>query len=174
MIRPAAREALGRWKEVLIGVCVAALGVYWGFFTGGGLLHWIGYVVIAIACAIIVAGVQRARFRLGGGGPGVVQINEARIGYFGPLDGGLVDLTELDRLTLDPVSTPPHWVLEQPGQPAVHIPLTATGADSLFDAFATLPGIRTEHMLRQMQALPDRPVVIWQRHAAPVSPLRLH
>ena len=42
MIRPGARAALSQWREALIGLAVLALGVYWGFFTGGGLLHWIG------------------------------------------------------------------------------------------------------------------------------------
>ena len=43
-------------------------------------------------------------------------------------------------------------MLVQPGQPPLQIPLTATGAEALFDAFATLPGIRTERMLREMRA----------------------
>lgn len=174
MIRAEARAALMRWREVMIGVGVLALGGYWGFFTGGGLLHWLGYAVLACGVALIVAGVQRARFRQGGGGPGVVQITEGRVAYFGPLDGGLVDLAEIEVLSLDPTATPPHWVLEQAGQPALRIPVTAAGADALFDAFAMLPGIRTERMLREMQGGGERPVVIWRREPAQVTPLRLH
>ncbi len=49
------------------------------------------------------------------------------------------------------------------------MPLAAEGADALFDAFATLPGIRTERMLAEMRRGGDHPVVIWQ---APTA--RLH
>jgi len=45
------------------------------------------------------------------------------------------------------------------------IPVDADGADALFDAFASLPGLKTEHMLGQLRAAPDRPVLIWQRAA---------
>ena len=64
---------------------------------------------------------------------------------------------------------PPHWLISQPGQPDLAIPLSARGADDLFDAFATLPGIRTERMLALMRRPGDHPVVIWQKHTA-----RLH
>ena len=37
--------------------------------------------------------------------------------------------------------------------------------DALFDAFATLPGLRTERMLAQLQAQPHVAVVIWERRA---------
>ena len=72
MIRPGARAALSQWREALIGLAVLALGVYWGFFTGGGLLHWIGYGVIAVGLLLVIAGIQRGRFRIGAGGPGAV------------------------------------------------------------------------------------------------------
>lgn len=174
MIRPAAAAAIKRWQEALIGLAVIALGLYWALFTGGGLLHWIGYVVIAIGVALTVTGIQRARFRTGDGGPGVVQIVERRISYFGPLSGGIVDLDALEALSLDPTSKPAVWLLMAPGQPRLEIPLTAKGADQLFDAFATLPGIRTEHMLRQMQEGAVHSVVIWRAPSVRDAARRLH
>lgn len=174
MIRPAAAAAIKRWQEALIGVGVVLLGLYWAFLTGGGLLHWIGYVVIAIGIALTVTGIQRARFRTGDDGPGVVQVVERRISYFGPLSGGIVDLDALQALSLDPASEPPVWLLMAPGQPRLEIPLTAKGADQLFDAFATLPGIRTEHMLRQMQERAAHTVVIWRAASVRDAARRLH
>ena len=65
-------------------------------------------------------------------------------------------------------------MLSQSGAPDLHIPVNAEGAEALFDAFAALPGLRTEHMLAQMQRLPAFPTVIWQK-APPVTPaFRLH
>ncbi|MCR9274101.1 MULTISPECIES: hypothetical protein [Mameliella] len=174
MIRREAAEALRQWQEALIGLATMALGAYWGFFTGGGLLHWIGYLVILLGVALTVTGVQRGRFRRGGGGPGVVQVVERRVSYFGPLSGGIVDLDALEALSLDPTSEPPVWLLMAPGQPRLEIPLTAKGADQLFDAFATLPGIRTEHMLRQMQEGAAHQVVIWRAASVRDAARRLH
>lgn len=174
MIRPDAARALRRWQEALIGLAVCALGGYWAFFTGGGLLHWIGYLVIAIGLALIATGLQRGRFRTGDGGPGVVQVVERRVSYFGPLSGGIIDLEALKALSLDPTSEPPCWQLQVPGQQVLSIPLTAKGADQLFDVFSTLPGIRTEHMLRQMQEHANHPVLIWRAESVRDAARRLH
>ncbi|WP_299352560.1 hypothetical protein [uncultured Shimia sp.] len=166
-IRPEARAVLWRWREVLISLPVLALGMAWA--TGFGLLKWVGMVVVIAGLALALAGWQRARFRGRQGGPGVVQVDERQITYFGPLDGGAVAIDELSGVSLDSRSAPPVWVLRQPGQPELHIPVNAAGTDALFDAFAALPGIRTEHMLAQLSKKPDHPVVIWTKPAA-----RLH
>jgi len=161
-IRSEARAAIWRWREVLLALAVLALGALWVFGTIG-LLHWLGYVVLAFGIVFLVAGLQRARFRGGAGGPGVVHVDEAQVAYYGPLTGGVVALGEMTALLLDPTSKPAHWVLMQPGQGDLQVPLTAEGAEALFDAFASLPGIRTERMLTQMKRRSDRPVVIWQK-----------
>ena len=45
MIRPEAAATLARFRDALIGGAVLALGLYWALFTGGGLLHWLGWGV---------------------------------------------------------------------------------------------------------------------------------
>jgi len=162
-VRPEAGAALWRWREVLIGGGIAALGLSW-VLGPGGLLGWVGWPLIAAGLALMVVGLQRARFRAGSDGPGIVTVVEAQITYFGPLTGGAVALSDLERLRLDPTAKPPHWVLHQPGQPPLHIPVNAKGAEALFDVFATLPGLRTEHMLGALNTPGDHPVVIWQRN----------
>jgi len=147
-VRPEARDVLWRWREVATGVVMAGVGIWWVLGLGG-ILHWLGYVVLLLAGAVLFMGVQRARFRHGGGGPGVVRVDEGQVAYFGPLTGGVVAIRDLDSLTLDPSGHPAHWV-------------------------PTLPGLRTEHMLAQMQRLPDFPTVIWQKAPPLTSSLRLH
>ena len=161
-VRPKARAALWRWREGLIGAALLALGLWWalGMF---GMLHWLGYALILAGIVLAIAGFQRARFRTTQGGPGIVQVDERQIAYFGPLTGGVVALGEMTRLSLDRAAHPAHWVLSQPGQPDLYIPLTAGGSDLLFDAFATLPGIRTERMLSQMRRGGHDTIVIWQK-----------
>ena len=166
-IRPEARATLWRWREVLLGLPILLLGLYWA--SGFGLLKWVGFAVVIGGVALMLAGFQRARFRSARGGPGVVQVDERQITYFGPLDGGAVAIDDLTGVSLDARSEPPVWVLRQPGQNLLHIPVNAEGTDALFDAFAALPGIRTEHMLAQLARKPDHPVVIWSKPAA-----RLH
>ena len=160
--RPEAQAALWRWREVIAGVVLALLGL-WLVSGPGFLLAVPGYAGIAGGAVLAWLGVQRARFRGPDGGTGAVQVDEGQITYFGPLAGGTVALREMESLTLDGNMFPAHWRLDQPGQPALLIPVNAAGAEALFDAFAALPGLKTERMLTTLRAEPHQAVVIWQR-----------
>jgi hypothetical protein len=92
-------------------------------------------------------------------------VDEGQVTYFGPLTGGTVALREMSRLILDGAQRPAHWRLEQPDHAPVMIPVNADGADFLFDAFASLPGLKTENMLVQLRDAPTKPVLIWEREA---------
>lgn len=161
-IRPEARTTLWRWREVLVALIILGLGAWWSFGSFG-ILQWVGYGFLGIGTALLAAGGQRLRFRTGQGGPGMVSVDEGQITYFGPLTGGSIALGEMTRLALDSSGKPRHWVLSQPGQPNLHIPLNAKGAEVLFDAFSTLPGMRTENLLAKMNSDADTAVLIWQR-----------
>lgn len=173
LVRPGAAAALARWRAVLAGAAAAGLGLWW-VLTSWGLLVWTGWVLVAAGLALALAGVQRARFRTGAGGPGVVVVDEGEITYMGPLTGGSAALAEVDRLVLDRTARPPHWLLERAGAPALAIPVNAEGAEALFDAFAALPGLRTERMLAELGNRGPHPVVIWARRGAPPARERLH
>ncbi|SFL11950.1 hypothetical protein [Shimia haliotis] len=160
-IRPEARVALMKWREVLIGFGVLCVGFWWA--SGGGILRWIGYAVLIAGAVLIVSGIQRARFRRGAGGPGVVQVDEGEVAYFGPLNGGSVAVRALSRLVLDGRSSPAVWALYQPGRQPLHIPVNAEGGETLFDAFASLPGLKTEQMLAKLNEQKPEPVLIWAK-----------
>ena len=162
-IRPELRAQIARWREALVGVAALALGLYW-IAIGLGALWLFGWVTLAIGTALIIAGAQRARFRVGVGGPGVVQVDEGQVAYYGPLDGGAMAVDDMSLLELEPDALPsPHWVLTDLSGNTIHIPTTATGADTLFDVFAALPGIKTEAMLARLNRAPDQRVTIWRR-----------
>jgi hypothetical protein len=171
LIRPEVWAQVSRWREALIGIGVGILGLFWAL-TGLGVLSVIGWGLCLLAPVLVVAGLLRGRFRTGDGGPGVVSVSEGQVSYFGPLDGGAVALSEVSRLSLDTQSHPSHWVIEQPGQPPLHVPLTANGADALFDSFVALPGFRTDQMLAEMhRKTAPRTVVIWEKSG---QSMRLH
>ena len=172
-IRPEVSAALARWREALVGCAVLSLGLWW-LIRVGGLLGYLGPVVGLVGLALIWIGVQRGRFRRTGDGPGSVQVDEGQINYFGPYAGGAVALRELERLTLNGAAKPPHWRLEQKGQPDLLIPLNALGADLLFDAFASLPGLKTARMLSELESSPAQAVVIWERQPLRPSGTPLH
>lgn len=167
MIRPELIDRARRWRETLSGLVLAGLGL-WAAAGAAGLLGALGWVAFATGLALAAAGIQRGRFRDGAGeGPGIVSVTEGQIAYFGPLDGGAVALDLLSELSFDPRSWPPVWVLRHGGGPNLHIPVTATGAEALFDTFEQLPGLDMQRVL----ALRDRPgdavVSLWR-----VSPAR--
>lgn len=162
-LRPEAKDSLWRWREVLAGGAALALGLWWAFGAIGWMINTVGAGLILIAAGLIVLGLQRGRFRAGSEGPGVVQVVEGRVAYFGPLTGGAVNIADVTRLSLDRRMYPAHWVLAQPGSDALTIPITAKGAEALFDAFATLPGLRTEYMLRELNRDTSSEAVIWQK-----------
>ncbi len=162
-IRPELRAAIVQWREALVGLAILALGLWWAL-TGLGALALLGWVLVIGGAALALTGAQRARFRTGQGGPGVVAVDERQLSYFGPLEGGVMDVENLRLLELEPDARPaPHWVLTDITGARLHIPTTAEGADALFDVFATLPGIRTEAMLAQLGRAPDQRVTIWER-----------
>ncbi|MGR3541440.1 MAG: hypothetical protein ACU0BS_08420 [Hasllibacter sp.] len=160
MIRPELRAALARWREALAGAALLALGLWMA--AGIGSARWLGWVVAAAGIALAVAGLRLGRFRRGGEGPGIVTVDERRIVYMGPLDGGTVAVAGIRRLDLDPSARPdPVWTLSTSDGP-LHIPVTAKGADALYDAFAALPGIDTGRMLRELGKRDGAAVAIWE------------
>lgn len=172
-LRPEAKAQLMRWREVLVGGAMVLLGLWW--LIGPGRLLVLPAIALLIAGAgLIWVGVQRARFRSGGQGPGSVSIDEGQITYFGPSTGGAVALREMAQLTLDKTQFPAHWRLAQPGQPELLIPVNADGAEALFDAFATLPGLRTERMLQLLQGPEQGAIVIWQKDLGSRAELSVH
>lgn len=171
--RPEAQAALWRWRECILSGGLVLLGL-WLVLGPGLLLAVPGYALVLGGAAAVWLGVQRARFRGADGGAGAVQVDEGQITYFGPLTGGTVALREMDRLSLERAMFPAHWRLDQPGQSPLLIPVNAAGSEALFDAFASLPGLRTERMLTELHATRHQAVVIWRRGGGPLETALLH
>ncbi|MBF9045062.1 hypothetical protein HKCCE4037_17095 [Rhodobacterales bacterium HKCCE4037] len=161
--RPEAMAALSRWKEVLGALAVIAIGLWIALRPGGVILAGFGYVLIGIGAAFLVPAIRRARFNTGNEGPGAVQVDERRILYMGPVTGGTMALDDLRVLSVrrdgaDQVA----WVLADTTQLLV-IPVDAVGADALFDAFAALPGLNVERLIRAVQSRTKGSQQLWTR-----------
>jgi hypothetical protein len=164
-IRPQSKAQIRRWREVLLGLGIFIWGI-WLSVMAVGLFMWAGWALLVIGVVWIVAGVQRARFRVGAGGAGVVQVDEREVIYFGPIEGGSISIEALAKVELIPGKTGAHrWFLTEAGtgRAPLSIPVNADHADALFDAFGVLEGFEMQNMLAVLNAPLSGPVLIWQK-----------
>lgn len=139
LLRPNVTQSLHRWREVIAAACAALAGL-WLIAAGGYVLVPVGTVVILLAAGWGLVALRRMRFRRPVSAPGVVEVDEGQIGYFGPTFGGFVALADLSDIRLADVAGARQWRLKTTDGQALLIPVAATGAERLFDAFAVLPG----------------------------------
>jgi len=173
MIRPEAKRTLWRWREILFGLTLIGLGYLW-VISYFGLLHLLGIFLMLVGGALLLIGFQRGRFRSDKNGPGILQVVEGQIGYFGPSEGGLVAISDISRISLVTYNRERCWQLEQTGLATIHIPVTAKGTDHLFDAFATLPGLKIESMVQKLTQHSSKTILIWERNDISSSKIYLH
>lgn len=157
MIRPELRALLRRWSEVLTGLAIAVFGV-WALQTHDQFFQVLAGLVILLGLALAFIGWRRMRFRGAGQAPGLVQVVEAQISYFGLETGGFIGTGDLVELHL--LADGPAWRLIGQDGTRLDIPVAADGAEALFDIFATLPGIDTPRVLDALDAsdAQDRPL----------------
>ena len=146
MIRPAALAGLRRWREVAAAAGFALLGL-WLMALGGWILVPLGAMLTALALGLGLLALRRVRFGQAVDAPGVVEVDEGQVGYFGPAAGGYVSLPELQELRLLTLRGRRYWRLKQADGQVLLIPVAASGAERLFDAFATLPGMDTQALV---------------------------
>ncbi|HEY6919212.1 MAG TPA: hypothetical protein VI412_08110, partial [Tabrizicola sp.] len=90
-IRPELLTAAHRWREVLLGAAVAALGA-WTATRGGYFLTPLGLLLLALGAGWALTAFRLLRFQQDGEAPGIVRVTEAQIAYYGPRVGGFVGL----------------------------------------------------------------------------------
>ncbi|EEW25187.1 hypothetical protein [Rhodobacter ferrooxidans] len=146
LFRPEVLALLRRWREVIAAALVAAGGL-WLMRLGGWLLIPLGAALVGLALGLGLLAWRRMRFWQGVDAPGVVEVDEAQISYFGPEAGGFVALPDLVELRLVRLQGRQFWRLKQADGQALLIPVAAAGAALLFDAFAELPGMDSQALV---------------------------
>lgn len=139
-IRPELSAAIWRWREVILGLALAGLGL-WTASRGGYFLGPLGLAIAGLGGIWALTAWRRLRFQQDGEAPGIVRVTEAQIAYYGPRVGGFVGLPELSEIRLLTLRGRRIWKLKQGDGQLLHIPVEAQGADALFDAYAALPDI---------------------------------
>ena len=150
MIRPEARARLWQARDLFVVLAVVALGL-WFLRLGGYLLVPVGAAVIALGLGLALLALRRLRFARPTTGPGLVEVDEGQVGYLGPMGGGYVSLRELAELRLLSRGGARFWLLKQMDGQALLIPADAQGADQLFDAFASLPGLGSDALVAALE-----------------------
>lgn len=179
MIRPEVLTLFARASEVIWAGAMVAAGL-WLMWLGGYLLTPVGAGVVALGLGWAVMAWRRMRFAQTIAAPGMVEVDEGQIGYMGPQVGGFVSLPELIELRLITLRGRRVWRLKQADGQALLVPVDAAGAERLFDAFASLPGMDTAALVAAIGGAPNTgqtlPVdsntpdmlLIWRRQGAAV------
>ena len=177
LLRPEVTDALRKGQEVIAAGVVVLVGL-WLTWLGGYLLVPVGLLVIGLGAILAHMAWRRMRFAQAVDAPGLVELDEAQVGYLGPGDGGFLSLEELVELRLMRLHGKRMWRLKQADGQALLIPVEAQGAERLFDAFAGLPGMDTRALVAALDPSPAVPGlaetrVIWRRpKAASLPPVR--
>lgn len=170
LVRPRVRALLGQGLEPMAYGIAALLGgllALRGFGYGAWITVLLGLAIVGVAGTAALAWYRRSLFGAMAGAAGVVEVDERRVGYWGPEAGGFVDLDLLTRLEIDTGSADgPVWILRHEEGPPLRIPLDAQGADRLADLFAALPGVRLETAAAARHTTANARFLIWKREAA--------
>ena len=143
MIRPELRAHLIRQREAYVAALALAASLWIGT-RGGWVLAAMGLCLAALAAGWLVLALRRARFARPVSDPGVVDLDEGRIGYWGiggGMLGGTMALEDLVEIRLLILKDSQFWRLKSRDGQALLVPVAAAGSEKLFDAFAGLPGI---------------------------------
>jgi PAS domain-containing protein len=170
-VRPELAERLRLWREPVAWGLLLALGIWliWlGYSRLAPLPFAIGLVCAAIGLGLLRPAMRRLRLRVEALGEGVVVIDEARIAYLGPRQGGFVDLPAVTRVE---IVTRPHvvpgsahaWVITAEDGTRLTIPLGAEGADRLLDALSPLPGIDFDAGVAAVAARGPGRTLVWKK-----------
>ena len=170
-LRPELAARLHFWREPIVwgALLTAGLILVWrGYARLEPLLFVLGLLLAAAGLGLMRGALRRLRLSAGAPAEGVVVIDEARIAYLGPRDGGFVDLPAVTRVEIVsrphlPASSPHAWVITADDGTRLTIPLGAEGADALIDALSPLPGIDFDAGVAAVNARRPGRATVWSR-----------
>ncbi|WBU64336.1 hypothetical protein [Paracoccus aerodenitrificans] len=164
LIRPELARWLTQRRELLAALATVLFGG-WLALRGGWFFFALGAAVFATGAVWAVTSWRRLAFLHDVTAPGVVEVVEGEIRYFGARSlGGSIALHELNEIRLIRLNGQDHWRLKSRDGQALLIPVEARGAEQLADAFTALPGLdlgRVSAALQQTEGPSLR--IVWTR-----------
>ena len=166
MIRTELHARAARWSESLVAAAIL-LGGLWLAFRGGWFFATLGGLVLLVGLALLIGAIRRLPFRRKIAAPGVVEVDEGTIRYYGAaVLGGEIALRELAEIRLMRLKGQGYWRLRSTSQEALLVPVDAAGSDALAHAFTALPGldmgavsVALAHLAQQSDAVRT----VWRR-----------
>ncbi|MDO5642159.1 MAG: hypothetical protein Q4G26_07195 [Paracoccus sp. (in: a-proteobacteria)] len=162
LIRPELARWLAPRRELLTAILCMGLSA-WVASWGGWFFAGLGYLGFMLCAGWLLGSWRRLAFHRDIAAPGLVEVVEGEIRYFGARAmGGVVALRELSEIRLLRLNGHDHWRLKTRAGEALLIPVESRGADQLAGAFAALPGLdlgRVSAALAQKNAPSLR--VVW-------------
>jgi len=155
-------DSLLIWRETIVAIMFAALGLYW-IINSYGTLYFVGYGVLITGIIFAYVGYQRTSFKRTETGGGIVEFTEGQISYFGPKNGAIFSVEEIERLSIYKSNTSSTWIIERTAGYKVEIPTNVEGNEVLFDVFNSLEGFQIHKMLEALSSSQYKRTVLWQK-----------
>ena len=166
-IRPPVIKHFSKWREAYFVVGVLLFGAWMylhGSATANLIFQGLGLVVSLVGIILLRTTIQRIRFKRAQKAPGIVDVTEREISYFGPMHGKTISLESLLKIELrESEAYAAIWVLHHSEGDPMIVPTTAKGSDRLFDAFTSLSGVKMDALVGAINQTPIEAKVIWQR-----------
>lgn len=141
VIRPELRARVAPWSETLVAAAILLAGL-WLSLRGGWFFAALGGLVLVVGLSLLIGAVRRLPFRRGIAAPGLVEVDEGAIRYYGAaVLGGEIALRDLVEIRLLRLKGRGHWRLRNLAGEALLVPVDAAGSDALAHAFTALPGL---------------------------------
>lgn len=166
MIRPELRAWATRQSESIVATAILLAGI-WLVLRGGWFFVAIGALVLLVGVSLLIGAIRRLPFRRGINAPGVVEVEEGAIRYYGAaVLGGEIALRDLVEIRLLRLKGQGHWRLRSISGEALLVPVDAAGADALAHAFTALPDLdmgTVSAALAHVADQPDAVRTVWRR-----------
>jgi len=166
-IRPNVRAHFSKWFEAYLVAAFLIIGLRLlirGFVIESIVYEIVGALVVLLGLVFLRGAIQRIQFRRSQMAPGMVDVTEREISYFGPMLGKTISLESLLKIELrESEAYGSVWVMHNSEGDPMIVPTSAKGSDRLFDAFTSLSDVKMDALVRAVNTVPVRNHVIWER-----------
>ena len=165
-VRDDAAATLRKYQEVLLGIVLILIG-FWILVSFHGFLRWLSVPLVVLGSVSTWNAWRRTRMKAANNGPGVVEIDERRLSYFGPFGGQSISLNDVTRIQIETTELGPFaddmfWLFYT-GSELARVPSSAQGADAILDALSSFKGADYDAVIRASSSTKRDKFLIWQK-----------